>query len=368
MIVVIKERKAQVRKCSAGILVRKPLRDSVWVIPDNRRKRGKQVTFSAASARRLREKLLHVPSFNDTWGVTLTLQKDKYHEFGKEFFRDFFKRFCDSLRGRCRLGHISREFFFLWRIELTKEKTPHFHCVVNGSFSDLMQMRDLFLKMLRKYYDYSPPPDVAVDYRRIDNYDDAYNYVCSHATKHKREQLGWAGRQWGIFFIASEAREIFEKSVADGSEWHDAQCKLWKNTLEISDKDYSILRRLLRRYFFAKFRNNDVDRVKAKNYRRDKRSGKVSEEIRTSTTTSFRLRMLKNNGAPVRTDKVNCRRLAVRQSQQSSFFVAGDLSLNFLKMLNVREIWARGRSDLFEQSVFDWSAMKESNNETGRNS
>jgi hypothetical protein len=38
-----------------------------------------------------------------------------------------------------------------------------------------------------------------VSYKRLDDSKDgAIHYLCDHATKHKDEQLGWKGRQWGI--------------------------------------------------------------------------------------------------------------------------------------------------------------------------
>lgn len=53
-----------------------------------------------------------------------------------------------------------------------------------------------------------------------DSTDGAIHYLCDHATKHKKEQLGWNGRQWGVvnrhcFSFPSED----DGDRISGSEW-----------------------------------------------------------------------------------------------------------------------------------------------------
>lgn len=57
--------------------------------------------------------------------------------------------------------------------------------------------------------------DIAAQYRRIDNCAAAFAYVGAHAAKHKRDQLGWKGRQWGVICPTKEAKEFYAlKTVA----------------------------------------------------------------------------------------------------------------------------------------------------------
>ena len=54
--------------------------------------------------------------------------------------------------------------------------------------------------------------------------DGAIHYLCNHATKHKQEQLGWIGRQWGI--INRRNFEFDQGRKLDGSAWAVASRQL----------------------------------------------------------------------------------------------------------------------------------------------
>lgn len=47
--------------------------------------------------------------------------------------------------------------------------------------------------------------------------DGAIHYLCDHATKHKEEQLGWNGRQWGI--INRRNFDFSQGKTLDGRSW-----------------------------------------------------------------------------------------------------------------------------------------------------
>jgi len=75
--------------------------------------------------------------------------------------------------------------------------------------------------------------------RLDDSKDGAIHYLCDHASKHKQEQLGWNGRQWGVI-----NRACFSfPSESDGEK--------------VSGEDWAIASRQLRRLNVAKRRAGD---------------------------------------------------------------------------------------------------------------
>lgn len=73
--------------------------------------------------------------------------------------------------------------------------------------------------------------------------DGAIHYLCDHASKHKEEQLGWKGRQWGVV-----NRHNFTWPETDGSE----------SGQELDGNDWVVASRQLRRLGKALRRQGDV--------------------------------------------------------------------------------------------------------------
>lgn len=304
MRIQIPNRNAQVLECSHGLIFRKPLKAREWVIP-SRSKRGKITTFSRSSAKNLRDKLIQIPDKVGVYGVTLTLQKDKYFEHDVEYFRNFWLSFSQAVKRAVRKGDLTEHLYLLWRIELTQNRVPHFHVILSTySPKDIAVYCGLWVKMVKKHYNYTPIASVAVNIRAIDSYEEAYAYVCAHSSKHKRSQLGWQGRQWGMQFASAKAKKYYQDSMS--TEFKDvdktgvAECKLW-NTLD--EKTYFAIKRVLRKMFYSKLRSNGI----------------------FSCLKPDRHKLC----------RVSSRYLAMRQSSQSSHFVCEDTKLKVMEYYNV---------------------------------
>jgi hypothetical protein len=90
---------------------------------------------------------------------------------------------------------------FVWRAELQRRKTPHVHAVAwirpgrQGAFDNLL-FRNGWLECVREQDDPESRRH-AVEIRELQNHGWLV-YLALHHGKHKREQLGWEGKQWGI--------------------------------------------------------------------------------------------------------------------------------------------------------------------------
>jgi hypothetical protein len=100
----------------------------------------------------------------------------------------------------------------VYRVELQKRKTPHVHVVAWVDQGDPVHRRlftDGWLKCIEEEDDIESQRH-AVDLREIDNHGWVV-YLALHHGKHKREQLGWEGKQWGVvcegMFTEREAKE-----------------------------------------------------------------------------------------------------------------------------------------------------------------
>lgn len=181
-------------------------------------KRGKVTTFSRFSARNLKEKLLNLPWGEGVcmYGVTLTLQADAYASVDDpvETFRRHWSSFVVIVSKMARERVLASYFSFVWRIELTLKGTPHLHCILCTNFPpDVLLFQATWVRLVRKWYGYTPHENVAAKYRRIDNCEAAFSYVGAHASKHKRDQLGWQGRQWGFICPTPFAKSFYKSQV-----------------------------------------------------------------------------------------------------------------------------------------------------------
>lgn len=227
------------------------------------RKRGDIEGFSDNSRARLRV-LLSTAKWNGDkcrrFGFTLTLPWAATPAEWRRVWHDFVKR----LR-KYDLGAI-------WRIELPTGKAErsgglrrcHVHvmvwlplsCSLRRSDASLFgkdELLDVLLNIrafgkewISAWQYYAPPltkgqidyatsigqgKNYGVSYKPLDDSKDgAIHYLCDHASKHKQEQLGWKGRQWGVV-----NRRFFAFPSEDDGE-------------RISGKDWAVASRQLRRY------------------------------------------------------------------------------------------------------------------------
>lgn len=326
MKVEIPERKATLIQAPHGVIYKRAQSARTWVIPDTRRKRGKVTTFSRASARNLRGKLVMLPSINNIYGVTLTFQKEAFfNNVGYEGLRDWWKRFQTAIKFKVKKGVISPGFTCLWRIELQLNGTPHFHCVLSlDRQSDLWSFRDLFFEYVAKYLNYCPP-DNAIDMRDLSDSNEAYSYLCSHTSKHKKSQLGWQGRQWGIFFGSPKAKEIYKKSVSDVEQSH-------KGKLCVCDEVR--LKRVIRALWWSKTRERIFSKAERKEIH------EVAMTYKGKARDDFIQRTRKNSPRYFTSDRFKtCRKsirlLGKRQSAISSQFMSADTSSKLLDYVKV---------------------------------
>lgn len=136
---------------------------------------------------------------------------------------------------RMRMRVLREDWAGIWRVELQRRKTPHLHAslwlpeelVSAGRW--MPAVRDAWLECTGETND----PDarrVAVRGRVIDGPGWAV-YMALHDGKHKAEQLGWLGKQWGVW-----NREKFKAR----------QPSCWSG--EIPDDDHRLLLRIWTRW------------------------------------------------------------------------------------------------------------------------
>ena len=229
------------KKCRWGIVIKKEFLDRQGIKPRNLKARGKITTFSTHSAQRMREKVVTLPD-EKLYSVTMTISANYYR--GAEDLRKFWKKFDAYLRYSINKGELSKKCYFVWRIELQKNRTPHWHCIFKvEKEDDLLVIRRNFCKLIQNHFNYQPCPEIAVDIQQVTS-EGIMSYVSAHASKHKREQLGWKGRQWGVRFLSKEAREEYDRLVSSSGEtFHNFE----KAT-------YDIFLRILRKLFFSYYR------------------------------------------------------------------------------------------------------------------
>lgn len=155
-------------------------------------KRGKITKFSAKSALRLR-KLLCKLDFQKLHSITLTLPKCDL---------------CLDFRGLwhffvIRLKRQLPKTAIIWRIELQQRSVPHWHLLLDtNDYFICYDVKQIWFSSVKFWNSSIITPAFYLHGVHISNYglDSAYtiNYFCSHISKHKKSQLGWQGRQWGV--------------------------------------------------------------------------------------------------------------------------------------------------------------------------
>lgn len=172
------------------------------VIPP-RRSAGDIKGFSNASRRRLREKLAlakHIEGTSSMLGVCLTIPgpivKPETSRHLWQNFRQLWRKHFPTVP-------------FLWRIELQQRGQPHWHlvfwCPASVEESKIKSNIMLFwfrgvdglgldCKTIAAFLKHG------IDIQTLDKKQASgiIGYIADHTSKHKREQLGWKGRQWGF--------------------------------------------------------------------------------------------------------------------------------------------------------------------------
>lgn len=165
--------------------------------------RGTIEGFSGKAASRLRafcvqwEVKERVP-----WAVTCTIRKSLSVED--------FQAAAMRMRSWCRRYDVP----VIWRVELQRRGVPHLHCVVWArSADDVAAFRLAWLSATFAEKDPASRKH-AVQSRAVYGAGWAV-YVALHNGKHKTDQLGWKGKQWGIWCrdrFTPRASEVFQVS------------------------------------------------------------------------------------------------------------------------------------------------------------
>lgn len=171
--------------------------------PPPERESGDISTFSAASRRRLRETL--ATACGRPWGLTLTipgdvLPADKVRGLWQEWSQHIYPR--------------TTPYPLIWRIELQRRKQAHWHCVMlapdgtdtTGSVVSVMSVAQAWRRLVYRFFGpFNERTTYGFELHGVQVVDltqatatGIVGYLCDHTSKHKQEQLGWIGRQWGV--------------------------------------------------------------------------------------------------------------------------------------------------------------------------
>jgi hypothetical protein len=175
--------------------------------------------MSSKASGRLRHWLLtqHCP-WGQLWDVTLTIPGGVTPEEWDKLKRRIFKQWE-------RAG-----FAVIWRVELQKRGTPHLHCVVWTPADMPIERRNHLLYVAwweclpeEKRFSagaWKHAAHVKGPYTDIEQSPKWLAYVAAHASKRKKEQLGWKGKQWGIInrSLFSEREPMVEVSMTRQDE------------------------------------------------------------------------------------------------------------------------------------------------------
>lgn len=171
--------------------------------------RSEILTFSKSSRRRMRDFMLryYVPGMLRC-GVTLTLpwQNQNFDSSLKNFEVDYLAEFSKVVH-RFRVYWLRRfpDCGCVYRVELQQRKVPHLHLISYHSSSDISNLKDdyfrLWLLSVRHLYGgklssfsrYGVYLDTQLSSVR------ALQYLSDHSSKSKQAQLGYKGKQWGIW-------------------------------------------------------------------------------------------------------------------------------------------------------------------------
>lgn len=209
--------------------------------------RGKITGFSDKSARRLRQFMLTNWGGEGSHPFAVTLTTRQIHT--PERWEGALKRF------RTTLARKYPTWAACWRVELQKRKTPHLHCVF--WFDEVKHVSwvqyyisELWLKAIGEQEDMDSWT-YAVSVKNLTGASGWVIYCTLHDSKHKKEQLGWKGRQWGI--------------------WNK---KAWKPRLAVTETTFTPEQRVV---FCRRLRKHSRNRIK----------GKRSKELRFYATRNI---------------------------------------------------------------------------------
>ena len=189
-------------------------------------KRSKILTFSKSSRRRMRDFMLRysVPDMVRC-GVTLTLpwQTQNFDSSLKNFEVDYLSEF-EKVVHRFRVSWIRRypDCGCVYRVELQLRKVPHLHLISFHRFEDLPYLKDDYFRLwffslqkilyggkLSSFFKYGVDFDSQLSSVR------ALQYLSDHSSKSKQSQLGYKGKQWGVWGLNNfklEKGQIFKFS------------------------------------------------------------------------------------------------------------------------------------------------------------
>lgn len=210
--------------------------------PDNQR--GTIEGFSHEAARRLREWFMtqKVDGF-DLWAVTLTTHAN----LSPDEWRAVMMRFRQGVKARGWAG--------CWRVELQKRRAPHAHVAFwLPPSATLADVSALWLRATGEEHD-AAARQHAVEGRKIPADETGWAvYMGLHDGKHKESQLGWKGKQWGIW-----NREAFTERQAV--------------ELVLSEREHALFLRILR--------NWDVsDRMRRERAEEERTDAEMVEKIK----------------------------------------------------------------------------------------
>jgi hypothetical protein len=177
--------------------------------------RGKITEFSRNSARRLRLFLLtQFVGNREMYSFSFTTQ---------EFFTPKeWRRLVKCWNNTCNYYGWAG----VWRVELQRRGTPHLHCIfwlINDYEVDII--KEKWLDLVGRTFD---TEKFAVKFSSGLN-SKWIMYISGHISKHKKEQLGWLGRQWGVWcreqFDSCEIREV-ELTAREYFQFNRA-CRGW---------------------------------------------------------------------------------------------------------------------------------------------
>lgn len=354
LVVEIPSRKASIMVTSHGIIQTRPQKAKTWVIP-KRGKRGKVTTFSRSSSANMKKKLITLPDYTNLYGLTLTLKSSAWNGDAEDI-RYFWLKFSNSIKRVSRCGKLSPLCYYVWRIELQQNLTPHWHVLLSvESERDVLAFRKVFLDSVKRHFGYEPVDKIACDVTDITSYETAYGYMASHNTKHKRSQLGWQGRQWGLCFCTKEAKERYKakisaleaSAVAIESENDIPAMSInvgYSQLCNIEDRSYAIYKRVLKRFLFSKMRNVDklqnplkwshsvYDKKRLKTERRYERLH-TNEERDYNRVFYGKKTVLKRSSFGYVEKSFNCSLnwLAYRQTAQKCQFLTSQASANLVR-------------------------------------
>ena len=166
--------------------------------------RGEIKGFSAKASGRLRQWLVEnwsaAPSCRNPFAVTLTART----AFSPSEWRSVVKRFRQTLSRKC------PAWAWCWRVELQRRGTPHLHCILWAPAIEARmlypQIRGWWLQATRETGDQASRQH-AVKLRDIDGGQGSgwMVYCAMHNSKANGAQLGWIGKQWGLWNVSAWA-------------------------------------------------------------------------------------------------------------------------------------------------------------------